>query len=265
MTELCWDDLQVTASHRETMTENVQFTSLNVTDTAVATPNQRAIKRLVNQSKDSEQRKKQKRQGATQFTATSSRLACPFFLWDREKHLSCLHFQLRRVKDVKQHISRKHACAQSSQRGSGLTKDHKRGTTAFFCHKESGLTAESCHGSLSKDQIQQLSQRTADGSKLEEEDQWYKIWDILFPDSPRNERPKTPYLQSDVQEIITTVRQVWLNNGAAALQRASTPTKDHINNRDEGPGMLHQVDKLLEHLSIVSQTHPMGPLTGMET
>ncbi|KAF4484899.1 hypothetical protein CGGC5_v007277 [Colletotrichum fructicola Nara gc5] len=36
------------------------------------------------------------------------RFACPYFKSDRVKHINCLHFQLKRVKDVKQHIFRKH-------------------------------------------------------------------------------------------------------------------------------------------------------------
>ncbi|KAF6805471.1 hypothetical protein CSOJ01_09470 [Colletotrichum sojae] len=41
--------------------------------------------------------------------AQPSLLACPYYKLDSVKHLQCFKFQLKRVKDVKQHLMRKHA------------------------------------------------------------------------------------------------------------------------------------------------------------
>lgn len=35
-------------------------------------------------------------------------LACPFYKRNQVRHSNCLHFRLKRIKDVKQHLLRKH-------------------------------------------------------------------------------------------------------------------------------------------------------------
>ncbi|EQB56298.1 hypothetical protein CGLO_03691 [Colletotrichum gloeosporioides Cg-14] len=66
--------------------------------------------------------------------------------------------------------------------------------------------------SISEEQKGRLSARTSPGRN--EADQWYAVWDILFPDvSP----PSSPYLGSEVEEIILTVRELWSRNGPQAL------------------------------------------------
>ncbi len=43
------------------------------------------------------------------FTARNKPLlACPFYKWDAHKYHDCLRYGLRRIKDVKQHVYRRH-------------------------------------------------------------------------------------------------------------------------------------------------------------
>jgi hypothetical protein len=92
-------------------------------------------------------------------------LACPFYKHDSLKHQDCLAYRLRRIKDVKQHLYRKHSAAMQNE-----------GPKAF-----------------------------ASSSKLE---QWYEMWDILFPSS---QRPPSVHVGSYVQEAVPLLRACWEN------------------------------------------------------
>ncbi|KAH9238566.1 hypothetical protein K456DRAFT_1178837 [Colletotrichum gloeosporioides 23] len=62
---------------------------------------------------------------------TGRKLACPFFKHDRVRHFDCLPFTLKRVKDVKQHILRKHPAEQNSALSDNL-KNPSSETAKWF-------------------------------------------------------------------------------------------------------------------------------------
>lgn len=179
--------------------------------------------------------------------AAGRKLACPFFLRDREKHLDCLHFNLKRAKDVKQHIQRKHR-SQNFERDA-LGSDYQRLLTSGATQTDVRLQLGTCSETMSPAQSSKLSMRNSIGQS--EEEQWFKMWEILFPDASVTERPSTAYLESDVQEIIKTVRRVWNKKGHAALSSALTSTEG-TEARGESADILNQVDSLLNHLSMVT-------------
>ncbi|WYZ40799.1 hypothetical protein EsH8_IV_001140 [Colletotrichum jinshuiense] len=145
----------------------------------------------------------------------SPRFACPFFKFDRVKHLNCLHFQLKRVKDVKQHIFRKHSfhCPRCFKIFPDCQKceEHMKAETCqpndFSQEKE-----EAQRDSISEDQKLQLSSRTNSGR--DECEQWFTVWSILFPEKIK---PFSPYLGSELEEVIMTVRELWDRNGSQVI------------------------------------------------
>ncbi|KZL66329.1 hypothetical protein CT0861_10404 [Colletotrichum tofieldiae] len=148
------------------------------------------------------------------------RLACPFFLRDRNKHLNCLHFQLTRVKDVKQHIARKHSGCVRCQNETSECECRMGASDADFQNRPQVAATGRF---ISDTQKQLLSARKGIG--LSETKQWFEIWRIVFPNVPESERPENPYLKSDNEEIISMVRQLWHEKGLEVLSLAQHPAQ----------------------------------------
>ncbi|XXG95215.1 hypothetical protein Hte_001475 [Hypoxylon texense] len=116
-------------------------------------------------------------------------LACPFAKMHPEKHVRCFSLKLSRIRDVKQHLHRKHTPEFYCQRCKVIFPDdpslqeHIRNDAGFACD-----FSESLEG-ISLAQRQRLTRKS--DSKLSLEEQWYSIWDILFPGRPR---PDTVYV-----------------------------------------------------------------------
>jgi len=117
-----------------------------------------------------------------------SSFACPFAKKDPLKYRSCLDFTLKRIRDVKQHLNRVHPLPIYCSRcmcilGSEDQRDeHIR---ASLCDVQTGITYEG----VTVAQKLQLTQKVS--SKLTFDDQWFTIFDILFPG--QTTRPKSAY------------------------------------------------------------------------
>lgn len=137
----------------------------------------------------------------------SLRFACPFFKLDRVKHHNCLRFQLKRVKDVKQHISRKHAfhCTNCFE----VFPDSRSCETHMShlaCQADSWPQEIAVQESISDAQKQMFSLRA---TGLTETDKWFAVWSILFPDSSP---PPSPYLAGDMDEVVLTALHLFNTN-----------------------------------------------------
>lgn len=133
--------------------------------------------------------------------------ACPYYKLDPIKYLNCFkRFHLKRVKDVKQHLHRKHSVTElycptcwRTFEGRPERDDHiiKRS-----CSPRDQPTADP--DVMTPEQQRLIAKRTDSG--LDEPKQWFGIWKILFP---QKDEPKSPYLGTELQEVIGTVRQYW--------------------------------------------------------
>ncbi|KAI1453871.1 hypothetical protein F4805DRAFT_442063 [Annulohypoxylon moriforme] len=116
-------------------------------------------------------------------------LACPFAKNDPIKHYTCFSRRLSRIRDVKQHLARKHTPEFYCSRCSVIFPDqnslqeHIGNAAGLFC------TPSSLLDGISQYQRSQLSRKS--NSKLSEEKQWFSMWDIIFPG---HERPESAYM-----------------------------------------------------------------------
>ncbi|KAL3305691.1 HET and ankyrin domain protein, partial [Colletotrichum asianum] len=142
------------------------------------------------------------------------RFACPFFKFDRLKHLNCLHYQLRRVKDVKQHIFRKHSfhCPTCYEVFPDSAACDAHMSSDDTCQTASPPTDESALESISDAQKQKLTSRSSGITRTEYE-QWFAVWRILFEDKQKPE-PTSPYLKSEIEETVLTAREIFARNSA---------------------------------------------------
>jgi hypothetical protein len=119
--------------------------------------------------------------------------ACPFAKKDPVKYRSCYACILRRIGDVKQHLSRHHqlpiycplcmSCFDTEDQ----RDEHVR---ASSCPKRDAIKYEG----VTRAQKVQLGQKVS--SKLSSVDQWFTIFDILFPG--HTPRPKSSYINIEL-------------------------------------------------------------------
>ncbi len=136
----------------------------------------------------------------------SIRLACPYYKHDPRKYRDCRRYTLRRVKDIKQHIQRKHRgpdfycprCFSSfpnaAHRDRHMGEATAAGTkgTPICCARE----APQLEGTSEK-QRKELKQYVSRGKPVQ--DQWYDMWNIIFPGKtrPNSIHVENPAMGSD--------------------------------------------------------------------
>ncbi|KAK2058723.1 hypothetical protein LY76DRAFT_47978 [Colletotrichum caudatum] len=168
-----------------------------------------------NDSEDDEFGKANKRQntGGTSEMPAAKFFACPYFKRDPVRHLKCfMRFKLKRVKDVKQHLYRKHSlpehCCPLCWAAFGCRSDYDSHMRRRSCQAQE-MPGE-YGGFMTVDQKKAISKRTDGG--LDEHGQWYNVWKVLFPDE---DRPASPYLKStELEELIPIVRWFWKKNSS---------------------------------------------------
>lgn len=111
--------------------------------------------------------------------------ACPFAKKDPIIHEHCHNYELREIKHVRQHLKRCHLivvcprCRECFNAQDLLGKHLARGCEVRDLQDPEGMSPR---------QHELLKAKTSHEMPLE--DQWYYIWDVLFPALPR---PATPY------------------------------------------------------------------------
>lgn len=135
--------------------------------------------------------------------------ACPFQKRHPYYYQKCFKLSLQRIKDVKQHIFRCHTnpeyyCARCYDVFDTATArdEHSRQRE---CKKLESPCLPQFEG-ITEDQKKQLSEKSPRAMDLEE--QWLKIWGILFPDASESP-PRSVYLGSCLEEIVPLLRKQW--------------------------------------------------------
>ncbi|KAK0639791.1 hypothetical protein B0T16DRAFT_395454 [Cercophora newfieldiana] len=138
--------------------------------------------------------------------------ACPFYRRDPLRYMDCIHLKLTRVRDVKQHIQRKHSvpaycCPICHQRFNSAAQrdDHIRERKCIPQPRDSPESPDSA----ALDRLKSRFDRC-----LPPVDQWHTIWNILFPGQPKS---TSPYLGSLIEESIDILRGFWQQEGGLII------------------------------------------------
>ena len=141
---------------------------------------------------------------------SSKLLACPFWKLDPGKYSSCFRMTLKGISRVKQHLDRKHApdfycefCLLVSLDEESHQSHVKSRSCSFQSCEFTGITHSQRH---------QLSRKSK--PNLPEPDQWFAIWDIVFPKQPR---PTSAYMDPDLSEDLCQFREYAQRLGPARL------------------------------------------------
>lgn len=140
--------------------------------------------------------------------------ACPFYKRDAVKHHRCGSLTLSRIRDVKQHLVRRHlqppfcATCGATFEIQDLCAAHSKERLCVYSdiiQEPEGITTAQRH------LIAQRSHRRQ--SKVE---QWFTVWDIIFPSSPR---PQSPFISDAIDEVIDDLHRFFDREGEAVIRR----------------------------------------------
>ncbi|KXJ88327.1 hypothetical protein Micbo1qcDRAFT_166995 [Microdochium bolleyi] len=143
-------------------------------------------------------------------------LACPYYKYNKLRHDRCLYLQLRRIKDVKQHLRRAHNqphfCPICGVAFADSRDDLNEHLIARTCERREFQVPEG----VTDSHRAKFTQRVARTLSLSE--QWFTVWDILFPGQPR---PESPFVEGPVAEVSAEVILWWNRHGRSVVS-------DHI-------------------------------------
>ncbi|KAH8757910.1 hypothetical protein F5883DRAFT_683071 [Diaporthe sp. PMI_573] len=128
-------------------------------------------------------------------------LACPFSKLDGNRYHACRKFELRRVKDVKQHISRKHFRPEFYCPRCGHTFPDRVRQDEHIRVASCDMQPAPLFEGITDEQRELLKRTVNRGASTRQ--QWFDVWDILFPDK---DRPSSIYLGNFMEETLGYIR-----------------------------------------------------------
>ncbi|KAI0113684.1 hypothetical protein GGR51DRAFT_506241 [Nemania sp. FL0031] len=146
-------------------------------------------------------------------------LACPYWKLDSEKYRSCCKLSHKRIRDVKQHLHRRHTpeyyCPRCFETFDDSQRYEAHVASPLPCQRQTGGRLDGI--SIAQDkELRKKSDR-----KLDEEQQWFAIWDILFPNQPR---PCSAYVDLALSEELSSFKEYWTRRGEDILMNEMNST-----------------------------------------
>jgi hypothetical protein len=139
-------------------------------------------------------------------------LACPFCKYDARRYRDCYKYILRDISRLKQHLGRKHRipihCPSCS-----LEFDLEE-------QRDAHIRLRSCEVLPPREweginQTQKLLLEKRIDAKKTKEENWYIIYEILFPGSPR---PRGPYVDAPLSEELLALREYIVVEGPGFIR-----------------------------------------------
>ncbi|KAK7224614.1 hypothetical protein V2G26_012617 [Clonostachys chloroleuca] len=137
--------------------------------------------------------------------------ACPFFRHDPLGNMNCLKLKLKRIRDVKQHIQRRHnnsgnycqKCWESfpsrRKKEEHLSSDSCEPIDQSLSVKKGGISAEA------QEKLKHRAQRSKSG-----DEQWYDVYDIVFKGQQGPDRSSLePQLGTLIMETTRLMQSFW--------------------------------------------------------
>ncbi|KAK0658040.1 hypothetical protein B0T16DRAFT_402925 [Cercophora newfieldiana] len=137
--------------------------------------------------------------------------ACPFWKHDQRYWKDCFGYRLKRIRDVKQHLKRRHTqlcccdrCGAEFRTANALTHHRHLNACASRQFRKKWL-------------FESEKERLARRSKGAPEKQWYAMWEVIFP---REIPPDSPYLDESLCEHLSPFRSFLETQGPDIIQQS---------------------------------------------
>ncbi|CAG9978715.1 unnamed protein product [Clonostachys byssicola] len=137
-------------------------------------------------------------------------LACPYAKKDPIKYRSCYSKILKRAKDVKQHLSRSHQlpiyCARCKEifHTEDERNEHLEVDISAICPVQNIV-----YDGVTREQKELLTRRVSPRMTLE--DQWFSIFDILFPN--HHPKPRSAYVNTGLPIELEAFQDMMVTEG----------------------------------------------------
>ncbi|XXG98600.1 hypothetical protein Hte_004925 [Hypoxylon texense] len=138
-------------------------------------------------------------------------LACPYYKHDRFRYRKCLVLDLKKISYVKQHLRRQHIQPHYCPVCGQIFNSHADQEVHIRSRQCTQQDFEAPQG-ITQDQDRILSSRV--DKRLSLEQQWFSVWDIIFPGV---ERPESPYIQGPIHEVLSSSRQFLRERGPGLI------------------------------------------------
>ncbi|KFX99399.1 hypothetical protein V490_01813 [Pseudogymnoascus sp. VKM F-3557] len=139
--------------------------------------------------------------------------ACPYFKMKPVKYRDCCAKKLTRIRDVKQHLQRKHTpdryCQRCLKTDFSNEEELQEHIDLGTCRRNDPTAFEG----ISNDQRKRLSGKS--DSKISGEDQWFAIWEILFFKRPR---PSSAYMDTGVSVQARQFREYCFTHASSVVE-----------------------------------------------
>ncbi|KAK6084443.1 hypothetical protein SCUP234_03232 [Seiridium cupressi] len=156
-------------------------------------------------------------------------LACPFYKWNCQVYGDCFRYELRRPKDVRQHLYRKHMQPQFC---CPVCYKTLRDTESRDIHvqKQACVPADGSTGfnGISEDQKTRLTHYVCGTKPVEE--QWYDIWDIIFGGTVQP--PQSCYLGNYMEQPTKQLQNYWVTRRSEILHSAAARINRVVSEED---------------------------------
>ncbi|KAK1545801.1 hypothetical protein CPAR01_03303 [Colletotrichum paranaense] len=145
-------------------------------------------------------------------------LACPLFRKDPRRYAACAKCRLRRIRDVKQHMRRRHRRPQYYCPICWKTYSGPDERDEHVIERSCSTPQETSTPWITREQDTRLEGRVPNGSTVE---QWYTVWDIVCPGQTRPNPPHC-FLGKMVEDFSTLRRELWEEHGREIVEELVT-------------------------------------------
>ncbi|KAI1080834.1 hypothetical protein F5B20DRAFT_96093 [Whalleya microplaca] len=164
-------------------------------------------------------------------------LACPFYKMDNHKYADCRTNLLRRIKDVKQHVYRKHRQPEFYCPVCFHVFNEPISRDQHIQDRKCVSRPDPAFDGISEDQKKTLSFNPSRGKTTEE--QWCDLWRVIFPNT---NPPTSPYVGNYAEEMIPLIRSLWDKKSSKLISETLNTHKRVKLDRDD-------IYKLMETLT----------------
>lgn len=143
--------------------------------------------------------------------------ACPYTKKDSMSYRDCYKYRLSRIRDVKQHLARCHRNPPYCPRCMGTfetEEERDEHIREFSCPSRPLLRLDG----ITEAQKSQLAKKSM--ANTTPEDQWYAVFDIVFPG--HKPRPRSAYVDSELLQDITLYQDFLTSHGPRILSEVLT-------------------------------------------
>jgi hypothetical protein len=143
-------------------------------------------------------------------------LACPFWKREPQAHGKCFPRGFNRISDVKSHLRRKHKQAASDYCQRCWVAFENKAYKASHLSDESGQRCkyDPAARPLGIDNAIDAALNKKSNPKYSTAEQWFVIWEIVFPDKPR---PLSLYIDEGLSEDATQLIERIVNQWPSVL------------------------------------------------